>query len=344
MQTGSVTRHGRGWRGHYREGDADDRDVRDERRSAARVERAAAPPRTRLRYRKPIMRTLDRFCAVVAAPQAVKYARETARASVSGHRRCSRAGEITLEAISGVLVAVEGDAWRHDILRTLRMVFRFGVRNKLVDENPAREVSVPKPIRGERIMPLSIDEVDKVASECSWWAPLVLFMADSGARPAEALGLEWRSVDLDAGTVELASPRKVRGKTTLAWRTVFLTSRGTAALRAVPRSITTRKVFHVAGREVGWTYFRREVWGPALEAAGLSIECPCLEAHVCAAQPRGWRPHRDTRPPNGPRERLADVHGLRRLGQGNGRQAAAFCEKKIAERANTAPQTGGSES
>jgi hypothetical protein len=30
----------------------------------------------------------------------------------------------------------EAKAWRHDILRTVRMVYRFGVENRLVDENP----------------------------------------------------------------------------------------------------------------------------------------------------------------------------------------------------------------
>jgi len=81
--------------------------------------------------------------------------------------------------------------------------YRWGIGAQLVDRNPAKGVSAPKPVRGERILPLSIAEVDQVAEECSAWGPLVVFMADTGARPAEAVAVEWRHVDLEARTVEL---------------------------------------------------------------------------------------------------------------------------------------------
>ena len=143
-------------------------------------------------------------------------------------------------------------------------------------------------------MPLSVAEVDRVAEECGRWAPLVVFMADSGARPAEALALEWRHVNLDRGTVELPG-----AKTELAWRTVHLTSRGVAALRSMPRALQTRHVFHVEGRPISWRYFSQDVWHPALTLAGLEPRAPynlrhsyawhCLQAGVpIATQPARW--------------------------------------------------------
>jgi integrase len=233
MQTGSVGRHGDGWRGRYRE---------DGRQRVTRIVRTKGEARALLnaelariemgdRYRAPITlaelaeRFLDQY---VAAPQTVKYARVRLKRPLAAIGD-AQAGDVTPEAIQRVLAQVSGKAWRHTILRTLRMVYRFGVENHLVDQNPALKVKVAKPIRGEKILPLSIDEVDRVAAECGRWGPLVAFMADSGARPGETIRLEWRHVDLDSATVELPG-----FKTDLAWRTVHLTSRGVDAIRGVP--------------------------------------------------------------------------------------------------------------
>jgi integrase len=162
-------------------------------------------------------------------------------------------------------------------VRTLRQIYRWGSAAGLVATNPAAGVKAPKPVRGERILPFTLEEVDRVAAECGRWAPLVLFMADSGARPAEACALEWRHVDLDAATVELPG-----AKTELAWRTVHLTGRGVDALRRMPRALTTRRVFHHEGRPVSFAYFRREVWHPALELAGLEARAPYNLRHSYA--------------------------------------------------------------
>ena len=157
------------------------------------------------------------------------------------------------------------------------MVYRFGMDNHLVDTNPASVVRTHQPVRSERMLPLTIAEVDRVAEESGKWGALVVFMADTGARPGEALAVEWRHVDLDAGTVELPG-----AKTELSWRTVYLTSRGIAAVRTMPRAITTKRVFHVDGRPVSWVYFRREVWTPALELASLEKRPPYSLRHSYA--------------------------------------------------------------
>jgi integrase len=127
------------------------------------------------------------------------------------------------------------------------------------------------PDRRSRAYRAHIDE------ECGKWGALVVLMADTGARPAEAVAVEWRHVDLDARTVELPG-----SKTNLAWRTVHLTRRGVEAIRFVPRALTTRLVFHVDGRPISWAYVYREVWAPALEAAGLEHRAPCNLRHSYA--------------------------------------------------------------
>jgi integrase len=283
MQSGSVARHGNGWRGRWREGDRQltTRTVRT--KGEARALLNAELHRIELgdRYRPPITlaEMADRFLTqYVAQPQTIEYARRRLKRPLAA-LGSAQAADVSPEALQRVLAAVPGKAWRHDMLRALRMVYRFGIDNHLVDTNPTRLVKVPKPVRGERILPLTIPEVDRVAEECGRWGNLVVFMADSGARPSEARMLEHKHVDLDAGTVELASKH---AKTELSWRTVHLTGRGVDAIRSMPRAITTRCVFHIDGRPISWPYFTREVWHPALELAKLEARAPYNLRHSYA--------------------------------------------------------------
>jgi hypothetical protein len=161
----------------------------------------------------------------------------------------AQAGDVTTESLQRVLAAVPGKAYRRDIARTLRMVHRFGVENRLVTKNPALAVKAPMQRRSERMLPFeSWAEVEAVAEECGGWGPLVIFMADTGARPAEALRLEHRHVH--PPTVELPG-----SKTEGSWRTVHMTRRGIEAARTPPRGLWIRRVFNVAGRPVSWPYF-----------------------------------------------------------------------------------------
>ena len=107
----------------------------------------------------------------------------------------AQAGDITTESLQRLLAGVPGKAYRRDIARTLRMVYRFGMDARLVRSNPAAGVKAPLQRRSERMLPFeSWDEVDRVAEECGRWGPIVVFMADTGARPGEAVALEHRHV------------------------------------------------------------------------------------------------------------------------------------------------------
>jgi integrase len=347
VQTGSVTRHGRGWRGHWREQvDGTWRRRSTEtftKKGQARAELNAQLDRIALgdAYREPItlQQLADRFIAqYVAAPQTIEYARRRLKRPLAAFGD-AQAADITPEAIQRLLASVTGKAWRRDILRTLRMVYRFGVENRLVDHDPAKMVRVPTPVRGERILPLSLPEVDLVAAECGRWGPLVVFMADSGARPGEALAVEHKHVDLAAATVELPGV-----KTDLAWRTVHLTQRGVDAIRKVSRALTTRRVFHIDGRPVSWRYFSQDIWHPGLVSAGLEPRAPynlrhsyalhSLQAGVPIATLARQMGHSDV-------SRTFTVYGgwVREMGA----DAAALRSAWIAaDGANTAPQSAES--
>jgi integrase len=285
MQTGSVARNGRGWRGQWWE--AGKRKSTETVRTKGEARRLLNVELARLdagdAYIAPITlreltgRFLDQYDR---APKTIKCARGRLERPLAAFGD-AQAGDLTTETLQGFLARLPADkvgkAYKRDIVRTLRMVYAFGVEAHLVRADPAKRLKAPKPIRGERILPLTLDEVDRVAEECGKWGPLVRFMADSGARPAEAVAVEWRHVDLDARTVELPG-----FKTNLAWRTVHLTSRGVDAIREMPRALKTRKVFNVDGRPISWVYFWREVWTPALKLAGLEHRAPYNLRHTYA--------------------------------------------------------------
>lgn len=280
MQTGSVTRHGRGWRGHWREDGRRHSTATYAKKGEARAALNAELDRIALgdRYRAPITleELCDRFLAQhPASEQTITYARRRLVRPLKALGE-AQAGDVSTEALQRIVTAVPGKSYRRDITRTLRMVYRWGLDAGLVDHNPAAKVKAPKPIRGERIVPFeSWDEVEAVAEECGRWGPLVLFMADTGARPGEAVALEHRHVH--GSTVELPGQ-----KTALAWRSVEMTRRGVDAIASVPRALTTRRVFHVDGRPISWDYFRREIWQPALEAAGVEQRAPYCLRHTFA--------------------------------------------------------------
>jgi len=263
MQRGTVGRHGDGWRGRWRE---------DGRLRATRTVRTKGEASRLLdaelrrielgeRWMPPITleELAERFLAQYAAgPETVKFARRRLVRPVAA-LGAAQAGDVTPEAIQRVLAAVPGKAWRYDICRTLRMTYRFGVANRLVASNPAALVKIPMPRRSERMLPLeSWAEVEAVAEEAGAWGPLIIFMADTGARPGEAIRLEHRHVH--GSRVELPGT-----KTAGAWRTVHMTTRGVEDVRMPPRAMWIRRVFNVHGRPISWPYFTREVWHPALK-------------------------------------------------------------------------------
>jgi integrase len=217
----------------------------------------------------------------MAAPQTIRNA----------HRRLVRplavfgdaqAADVTTEALQRFMAQLPSDkigkSYRRDIVRTLRMVYNFGVTAKLVTENPAKGVAAPMPVRGERIIPFeSWAQVEAVAAECGRYGPLVLFMADTGARPAETCEVEHRHIDMAAGTVELPGV-----KTDAARRTVHMTRRGAVAVAGVPRALAAPRVFQIDGEPVSFDYLRSEIWHPALELAGLDPRPPYSLRHTYA--------------------------------------------------------------
>lgn len=157
MQTGSVTRHGRGWRGHWRENGQRRSTATYARKGEARAALNRELERVALgaRYRAPITlkELTDRFLEqYAAAPQTVRNVRMRLVRPLGAFGDV-QAGDVSPEAIQRLVVPLK-PAYRRDVVRTLRQIYRWAVDAGLLDRNPARLVAAPKPVRGERILPL----------------------------------------------------------------------------------------------------------------------------------------------------------------------------------------------
>jgi integrase len=281
MQVGSVLRCGRGWRGYWREGGKRKATETCATKGEARAALNRELDRIRLgdAYEAPITvaELAERFLAQYQpSPRTNYYVRLRLKRPLAAYGD-AQAGDVTGEAWQRFLNDLPvGKAFRHDIMRALRMVYTFGIRQRLIRHDPTVLLKAPAQARSDRILPFeSWREVERIATECGRWGPLVLFMADTGARPKEAVNVEHRHVDGDV--VELPGT-----KTEQSWRTVHMTGRGADAVASMPRALQTRRVFHIDGRPISWVYFWREVWRPALELAGLEYRRPYNLRHTFA--------------------------------------------------------------
>jgi integrase len=86
----------------------------------------------------------------------------------------------------------------------LNSAFKQAVRWGMLVRNPAELVDLPKQARKEMyaLSPKQAMEFLKAASE-DRWGVLFAFALVTGMRPEEYLGLQWKDVDLDRGTVRV---------------------------------------------------------------------------------------------------------------------------------------------
>lgn len=89
----------------------------------------------------------------------------------------------------------------HIILRrALEIAFRYGY----VEKNVARLVSAPRS-RRYKVEPLTSEEMKQFLAACQGHPlnPLFVVLSATGMRIGEALGLSWKHIDLEAGTVRI---------------------------------------------------------------------------------------------------------------------------------------------
>ena len=106
-------------------------------------------------------------------------------------------------------IATLSSATAHNRYRSIHRFFEFCVQEGLLEHSPMERMKPPK--LDERIVrPYTEDETQKLLSAHSGksWLELrdvavILFLVDTGARAAEALGITWADVDFDTGRAGL---------------------------------------------------------------------------------------------------------------------------------------------
>jgi integrase len=285
VQLGWVERHGRGWRGAWREGGH-----RDGHRHYTPIVKRKSEARHLLEEQLGLARrgiqvdptlTLRDLAARFHAQHAVSpRTAEKLRASLIQplemwgdlHPDQLRPEEINHWLHSSGLRA----STRQTYLAALRQVYAFGIENRLIADNPAKRAKTPTVRRAESLQPFADwQEVEAIAAEAGRWGAFIILAADTGARPGELIRLEHSHVIADRIHLPGTKTRRAR-------RVVTLTPRGRAALEAAPRAVGTPLVFHTSGRPLDLHNWRSRTWYPALDLAGVARRGPYALRHTFA--------------------------------------------------------------
>lgn len=285
MQLGWVERHGRGWRGVWRDGGR-----RDGRRRFTPIVARKGDARRLLEE------ALEQQRRGISVDPTLTLA-QLAERFHEQHDASERTAEKLRNALKQPirlwgdrhpdhLTPEEINSWlyrsglrastRQTYLAALRQLLGFGMDNRLIASNPAKRARTETVRRAESLLPFdSWEQVDRVAQEAGCWSPFVVLAADTGARPGELTRLEHGHVIGDRVLLPGTKTRRAR-------RTVRLTPRGLAAYHAVPRCSATTLVFHKAGKPLDLHNWRSRTWYPALELAELPRRGPYALRHTFA--------------------------------------------------------------
>jgi integrase len=166
---------------------------------------------------------------------------------------------------------------RHGLMQALSQCLQAANRWGYMTANPVK-LAGPNPKTPRRaIRPYERNELDAIAAELApAYRPLPKFAAATGLRPEEWLVLERGDVDRRNGVLNvrrtLSSGEVVElAKTSRSRRQVPLNRRALEALEEIPPRLDTPLLFPaIRGGVQNIDNWRRRVWAPAVDAAGVA--------------------------------------------------------------------------
>lgn len=166
---------------------------------------------------------------------------------------------------------------RYGVVQALRQALEAAVRWGYLQSNPARQAGRNRQPAPRTVRTYSRAELDALGLEMPpAYAALPAFAAATGLRPEELFALGRRDVDRRARVLTVArtiSDGAVveAGKTDGSRRQVPLSRRALGALDAIPPRLDSPLLFPAPmGGHVNLDNWRRRVWAPAVEAAGVA--------------------------------------------------------------------------
>jgi integrase len=164
------------------------------------------------------------------------------------------------------------------VMGAMRQVLAAGVRWRLLDTNPAVDAGPNPDVDPAPVRVYTAAELAAIAEELDpRYAQLPAFGAATGLRPEEWGALERRHVDRARRLVRVEQKNvEARivpgGKTKASIREVPLTRVALAALDAIPPRLDTPLLLAAPeGGPLNLDNFRKRVWSPAVDAAGVRL-------------------------------------------------------------------------
>ncbi len=185
-----------------------------------------------------------------------------------------------LERMSGEIATWQAklpERSRYGVVQALRQALGAANRWGYMAANPALLAGRNRQPSPRTVRVYTRDELDAIGAEFPpMYAPLPIFAAATGLRPEEWAALERRDVDRRARVLNVlrtVSDGEVveLGKTSGARRQAPLSLRALDALDRIPPRLATPLIFAApAGGLLNMDNWRRRVWAPAIEAAGIT--------------------------------------------------------------------------
>jgi integrase len=178
---------------------------------------------------------------------------------------------------------------RYRATRGLHQALAAAARWRYMGSNPAVAAGAnPTPRTGE-IDPFTATEIEAICAEIGTAdRALVVFASETGLRTNEWTATERRDIDRD-GPAVMVRRRYARGQATpypkTERRRVPLTAKAFDALHSLPPRLDSPLAFPAAeGGSIEINNWRRRVWHPALEGAGLRQRGPYQLRHTFATR------------------------------------------------------------
>jgi integrase len=162
---------------------------------------------------------------------------------------------------------------------TIRKALKDAVRLQLLSRNVADAAIPPRPVKHE-IEPLTQEQMRSLldAARGDKLEAIYVLAITTGMRQGELLGLQWKDLDLDAGTLRvnrsvydsvISPPKTSAGR-----RTIRLSKLAVAALKehrvsAAKRRISSWVFPNAKGTTIGHQNLHNRSWKPLLRKAGL---------------------------------------------------------------------------
>lgn len=206
-----------------------------------------------------------------------------------GTEKLSRLKMPNIEAFRDSLIETRSRIMAHKVTRALSSVLIEAMRQGLVAQNVASDVTVKMRGRDEArieipdkaVLRSMLDAAMRLDNEHPETYPLILLAISAGLRSSELRGLRWPDLDLKAQTLTVRQRADQRGilgkcKSKAAYRTIPIAAAVVTALKAwrlrCPPSDLNLVFPNEAGRPIFPNNLREVRWLPVLKAIGAATD------------------------------------------------------------------------